>query len=151
MPFNIIKQGFERLGWFAPNASQLPNISEEITQTLARLFGWHEEDKTFRAIAVDDEGKLRVTFEQVNVDASVNASVIVTNVSTEILPSNASRKSFSLVNVGNETVYLGFGQVAAIANGFPIYPAQIISGDEFFGTIYGIRTFANQEIRVLEF
>jgi len=84
----------------------------------------------------------------------VTAAVSVGTTPTLIIPVNARRTSFYLLNNGTNEMYIGENSSVTVATGFPLAAASQVSEDEgsnvYKGDIYGIVAAGTEEARYWE-
>jgi len=70
--------------------------------------------------------------------------------SVKVLPANPKRKSYSIVNNGGATIYLGGDAGVTVDSGEPLLAGEMVSDDTDDEDVYAISGAADQDIRVTE-
>jgi len=67
-----------------------------------------------------------------------------------VLPANPKRLSYSIVNNGTATIFLGADQGVTIDSGEPLPAGAMVSDDRDKENVYAISPIANQDVRITE-
>lgn len=152
MPFETesFKDGFANNDLQLDPYERKPKISDEITQTIARLLGWHDTSKQYRSILSDADGRLLVSSSPTQSSAATNSQASVGVASSQLLAANPLRKQYIIQNLGSVAIYIAFGTAAIVATHFQLPAGGIFADDVWVGAIFAISTLAAQDVRIVE-
>lgn len=142
--FNTLDLGLQ------PYVKDIP-ISDNLQQTLDRLMAFDVNNKTWRTLKSDSDGRLYVTTAPTQTTIAPQSNPTVGVAQSAILGANPSRKLMIIQNLGGSPIYLGFGNNITAATGFQIAPGQTFIDDHFLGVVNAISGVAGQDVRIVEF
>lgn len=142
--FNTLDLGLQ------PYLSDIP-ISDNLQQTLDRLMAFDVNNKTWRTLKSDSDGRLFVTTAPTQTSTAPQSNPTVGVAQSAILSANPSRKLMMIQNLGSAAIYVGFGNNITTATGFQIAPQQTFIDDHFLGIVNAISGSAGQDVRIVEF
>lgn len=128
-----------------------PEIDPSLGQSLVRLFGWDEANKTWRALSVNSTGQVSTTTQETTIATGSYSAAAVGITATQIAPSNADRKRLLITNNHTDTLYIGFDNTVSVLTGYPINAGESIEITEYNGTVFGIMPTVAGDARILEF
>jgi len=76
--------------------------------------------------------------------------MLVGTTSVRLLPENVKRKSYSIVNNGSTTIYLGANQAVTVDSGEPLLAGAMVADDTDDEDVWAISAAADQDVRVTE-
>lgn len=141
---------------FANNDLQLnpydvnPIIEDTIGQGISYLLGWHETSDSWKSVLVDTDGRVLVSTSPTQTETATNSAANVTNVSSNILAANDSRKQYIIQNLGTVPIYLKFGTPAVVASGFQLPVNGIFVDDVYTGVVSAITASGSSDVRIVE-
>ena len=107
-------------------------------------------DKLLVATGQYPEGTTNISFVTLRGSTLLTYQRNVASFATILMSANDNRLSFSIMNNGLTTVYIGSIVDTSVAIGFPLASGRSYSSDYFKGAIYGITAGASTDIRVIE-
>lgn len=126
-------------------------IADKLDQALARLLGFDVNNKTWRTLKTDSDGRLYVTTAPTQTNVAPQSNPTVGLAQSAILAANPSRKLMIIQNLGAAPIYIGFGNNITTATGFQIAAGQTFIDDHFLGVVNAISGVAAQDVRIVEF
>lgn len=90
------------------------------------------------------------TVEAKSDDTFTHDAVTMGLAAAVIKAANASRLGIAVFNLGSATIYLGYDNSVAVADGFPLLSGTGLYFDGYVGALWGISGTASQDVRYLE-
>ena len=144
------KDGFDNTDALISPHIDLPDVSDDIQQTLARLLGWDSNNQLFRLVTVDSNGALFGSIGPQKVTTFVVTAFTVGVAAVQLFISNGSRKSLLILNNSANAIFIGPTNGVTTATGFPLAPGASYSDDLNNGPIWAISAVAGNNVRTLE-
>ncbi len=130
----------------------LPNISDDLQQTLAHLIGYFEAGDVFKLLRADNLGRLHVTFGAVGTGFASHRQVSVAlQTVTKILSENLNRRELVVQNVGSVGIRVNFTNAVSASNGFLIEAGTTFTNDVYFGELFAFAQSGSTTLEILEF
>lgn len=111
----------------------IPDISENIQQTLTRLMLWDNVNKIWRDAASDIDGRLIISMSGVSLNQANFGVVGAAALASLIFPVNPNRREIVFENVSTTDLWIGFNNALTTVNGFRIPRGGIYSNDRYTG------------------
>lgn len=142
--------GFDQTAIGISPHDDMPQISEDITQTLGRLLGWDAINQIWRPILVGSDGSLFAAIGLIRSSTMTHSAFTATNVAQVILAANTARESYTIKNNGGVILYIGSTDAVTVGTGFPINPGEAYSDELYTGAVYAIVSAGSTDCRILE-
>ena len=150
MPYNVTKEGFGVEDLDPTGANFLPELSDDIQRTLARLLGFHETSAKFKLLLCDTDGRLLVSSSATQASTATNSVQTVDATGETLLNDNTSRKQYIIQNLGTADIYITFGDTPATATGFKLVPDAVFADDVYTGKVTAITVSGSADVRIVE-
>lgn len=149
MTHNITDPNLNRVAWNVNRHKDNPEVTDELTQTIARIVGYDTGNKLYRFLRCDNEGDLIVSSSSFVSNLGYVDKINVPTSSTEIAPTNYNRKQINIRNNGANNLYIAFNSDATVADGYLLKPDEVWESDHFTGQVTAISDGGTNDVRVL--
>lgn len=128
-----------------------PDIADQLIQAFVRNFGWDANNKLWRRVLTDTDGRMLVSTSVTQGSSSNQPQINVGTSTVQLLGINNSRRLVMIQNLGAVPIYIGFGVPATVAGGFQIAAGGTFIDDHFLGAINAIAPSGTADTRIVEF
>lgn len=151
MPTIIIPRSFWRIDVELQEEKIEGKLSDDLQDTLSRLFGWYDAGQFWKKVNVDSQGRLLTSANAGQINAGNISTTVVGLVALKVLSANLLRRTFLIKNDGVTNLFFGFDAAVTAVSGFPLYPGEMYSDDVYVGDIYLISSAANGSVKAIEY
>lgn len=132
-----VKKGFGDTDIQLEPPSIFVDISNDIQQTIARLFGWNETQERFLLLNADNDGRLLVSQSTTKTDTGTLTRITLTGSTQLAIATNDFRRAFRLINTGATSVQVGF--ITPITTSY----FTLVANGTYFDDIYSGNVYIN--------
>lgn len=127
-----------------------PDVSDEITQALARMMGWDYVNELWRRFRVDATGAISVVTAPSTSAQLENASITVAGAADLLVAANANRRSIRLFNQGPDPIVIDDTAGVSVASGYPLPSGGEWFSDTYKGDIFALINGVTATVKTME-
>lgn len=150
MPQIIIPREFWRTDVELDEQKIEGKLSDDLIDSLARLFGWYDAGQFWKKINVDSQGRLLVSLNAGQIGNLTISRPAVAAVAVKLLDANINRRRWEIRNTGLRDAAWGGSDAVTLANGVTIPIGNFDGDDVYIGQIWAISSGAGTTFEVIE-
>jgi hypothetical protein len=129
----------------------IPQIGDNIQQTLAHLIGFFEQENRFKLLRVDNQGRLHITPGAVSTNSWVLSQFSVLFATpTQVLSEDANRREFYLDNEGLYPIRIHSDNTVSVTKGILIPANGGFTMNTYYGNLWVYAINGSCKVTVLD-